>query len=218
MINIKRVLDFLTQINLNNNREWFTLHKDTYSEINSEIKELTAQLIIEISHFDNMFNLKVEDCLYRIYRDVRFSPDKSPYKTYIGIYVCKGGKKSSLPGYYLHFQPGQCMVSGGVYLPTKEQLNEIRTVIYNDPQPYLDIVNKDSFKNNFIMSVEGKLKTAPKGFDKNFEYIDILRNVNFVPMHFYTDAQVLEPDFIKSAIDMLANLKEYNNYLLNIID
>ena len=150
-MDVSRVLDFLSQLKCNNNRDWFAAHKDTYLQINKEINDFAEQMILNISQFDDLGNISAKDCTYRIYRDIRFSADKSPFKTHIGVYVCRGGKNSELAGYYIHFEPGNCMVAGGVWCPSKDNLEYIRRFIFNDPQSYLSIINHKDFKNNFLM-------------------------------------------------------------------
>ena len=174
-------------------------------------------MILNISQFDPMGNLTAKDCTYRIYRDTRFSADKTPFKTHIGVYVCRGGKNSELAGYYIHFEPGNCMVAGGVWCPQKENLEYIRRFIYNDPQSYLSILNHKDFKGNFQL-MDDKLKTAPKGYPKDFEHIDLIRYKSFSPFKMFTDEEFCADDFEDMAIRHLSYLKPYIQYMNNILE
>ncbi|MBO4244439.1 MAG: DUF2461 domain-containing protein [Bacteroidales bacterium] len=216
-MNVSRVLDFLSQLKCNNNRDWFAAHKDTYLQINKETAEFADNMILNISQFDPMGNLTAKDCTYRIYRDTRFSADKTPFKTHIGVYVCRGGKNSELAGYYIHFEPGNCMVAGGVWCPQKENLEYIRRFIYNDPQSYLSILNHKDFKGNFQL-MDDKLKTAPKGYPKDFEHIDLIRYKSFSPFKMFTDEEFCADDFEDMAIRHLSYLKPYIQYINNILE
>ncbi|MBO4372807.1 MAG: DUF2461 domain-containing protein [Bacteroidales bacterium] len=216
-MDVSKALDFLRQLKANNNREWFNSRKDTYLEINKEISDFAEQMILNISQFDNIGHLSAKDCTYRIYRDIRFSADKSPFKTHIGVYICKGGKNSELAGYYIHFEPDACMLAAGLWCPSKENLEYIRRNIFNDPQPYLDIINKKDFKDNFSF-MDDRLKTAPKGFPKDFEYIDLIRYKSFVPFKNFSDEEFCADNFVDTITRHLKMLKEYNGYLNGVIE
>ena len=216
-MDVSRVLDFLSQLKCNNNRDWFAAHKDTYLQINKEINEFADAMILNISQFDDIGHLSAKDCTYRIYRDIRFSADKSPFKTHIGVYVCKGGKNSELAGYYIHFEPGNCMVAGGVWCPSKDNLEYIRRFIFNDPQSYLSIINHKDFKNNFLM-MDDQLKTAPKGYPKDFEHIDLIRYKSFVPYKNFSDEEFCADNFVDNITRHLKMIKDYNGYLNGVIE
>ncbi|MBP5368451.1 MAG: DUF2461 domain-containing protein [Bacteroidales bacterium] len=216
-MDVSRILDFLSQLKVNNNRDWFAAHKDTYLEINKEINEFADAMILNISQFDDIGHLSAKDCTYRIYRDIRFSADKSPFKTHIGVYVCRGGKNSELAGYYIHFEPGNCMVAGGVWCPSKDNLEYIRRFIFNDPQSYLSIINHKDFKNNFLM-MDDQLKTAPKGYPKDFEHIDLIRYKSFSPYKVFTDEEFCSDGFEDLATRHLAYMKPYIQYMNNILE
>ena len=117
----KRILAFLTELTANNNRSWFLEHKKEYSECRVDFEARIAEAIARISEFDpEIAHLQVKDCVYRFNRDTRFSPDKSPYKNHLGAYICARGKKALRGGYYLHLEPGNCLVAvGGYWLTSK---------------------------------------------------------------------------------------------------
>ena len=216
-MDVSRALDFLSQLGGNNNREWFAAHKDTYLQINKEVNDFADRMILNVSQFDNLGNITAKDCTYRIYRDIRFSADKSPFKTHIGVYLCRGGKNSELAGYYIHFEPGHCMVACGVWCPSKDNLEYIRRFIFNDPESYLKIINHKDFKGNFLM-MDDKLKTAPKGYPKDFEHTDLIRYKSFSPYRNFSDAEFCADGFEDMVTRYLSYLKPYVQYINNIIE
>ena len=113
------IINFLKELNENNNREWFAQNKSRYEKVKSKFEEISRLLISEISVFDNdIKNVDVKDCVFRIYRDIRFSTDKTPYKTHFGVYIASaGGRKSQRGGYYLHLDPAGCFIAVGVWCP-----------------------------------------------------------------------------------------------------
>ena len=117
---------------------------------------------------------------FRIFRDVRFSKDKRPYKTNFGAFIAKGGRKSMNPGYYFHIEPSGSFVGGGVYMPPAEPLQAIRNYISENGAEFLEIINDNKFKKVYPEMYDDKLKTAPKGFPKDHEFIDLLRYKSFV--------------------------------------
>jgi uncharacterized protein (TIGR02453 family) len=181
-MDIKAVLKFLEKLEENNNREWFLAHKSEYEFVKEQVGLLTIELLKYLKTIDsNLYHLEPKDCTYRIYRDVRFSKDKSPYKNHIGLFFAKGGKSSFGPGYYVHFQKGESFVGGGVYVPDGVKLKAIRQEIFYNIDDFLSILKKESFANFYNGIYDyGKLKKAPLGYDSDFEHIDILKNKSFV--------------------------------------
>ena len=129
---MKDILDFLTELRQHNNRDWFNERKDRFYELRATFLNRVDELIRLISVFDEEISgLEAKDCVYRIYRDTRFSPDKTPYKTFFSAYIAsKGGKKSLRAGYYLHLEPGNCLLGGGVWCPESKLLKELREAVY----------------------------------------------------------------------------------------
>ena len=129
MPNIKLILDFLAQLPYNNNREWFNAHKDQYLAAHAEFIDFSSQYLARLAQDvdPQLAGLQPKDCVWRIYRDVRFSADKRPYKEWFGVFpAVKGGKKSIRAGYYVHFQPGNCMFAGGIWNPPADLLKALR--------------------------------------------------------------------------------------------
>ena len=142
---------FLGELRKNNNREWFQANRKWYEQCRSEFEFFVTLLINEIGKFDRSIGaLKASDCLFRIYRDIRFSPDKTPYKTNFGAYIAKGGRKSEFAGYYFHIEPGNCMLAGGIYMPSKEILKAIREEIYHNTEDFLAIIHNKDFQKVFL--------------------------------------------------------------------
>lgn len=173
------VITFLNKILVNNNRPWFQENKDLYLKAQDQINKIAVELINGISKFDSSINnLTINDCTYRIYRDIRFSPDKRPYKTHMGIYVCPQGKKSGLAGYYLHFEAEGAEYLGlnglytGMYNPDKESLKSIREDICYDGASFEDAIKK---AKNFTLDTSCSLSKTPKDFPKNTPYDYLLR-------------------------------------------
>src|SRR5687768_4439035 len=133
MANMKAVLDFLSDLRKHNEKAWFDEHRKQYETAKAEFEGLVSHLIGEIGEFDYLGNLAAKDCTMRIFRDVRFSKDKSPYRTNMAASIASGGRKSTRMGYYLHIQPnGQSMVAGGLYMPSSAQLAQFRDAIDQD--------------------------------------------------------------------------------------
>ena len=133
------ILDFLSKLKENNNREWFQANKKFYEEAKSEVEAFVDDLIPRMAAFEpSLKYVTAKECMFRIFRDVRFSKDKVPYKTNMGAWITKGGRKSPGPGYYLHIQPGESMLAGGVYMPEPDKLIfPFETVTVTDCEPLL---------------------------------------------------------------------------------
>lgn len=158
---VKDILAYLRELRDNNNREWFAENKARYQELKAGFEELVDELIGRIAVWDGeVKNLTARDCVYRIYRDVRFSPDKSPYKTHFGAYICGfRGKNSGRCGYYFHLEPDGCLLGGGCYCPAPPLLKRIRQDIYDNIEEFTAIIRNPEFKTEFPeIDQDGKLK------------------------------------------------------------
>lgn len=211
---MKEIYDFLSNLKVNNNKEWFDKNKDSYLKAKQQFTNIIEVLINEIRSFDpEMPPLEAKDCIFRIYRDVRFSNDKTPYKTYSGGYIAKGGRKGIYPGYYFHIQPGECFLSGGIYMPQPAILKAIRNEIYYHSDEYLSLINNPEFKATFRLFDEDKLKTNPKDFPKDFEHIDLLRYRSYAPHLPFTDEQLLSSNLLDFVISKFRIMRPYNKFL-----
>ncbi|WP_321348153.1 DUF2461 domain-containing protein [uncultured Draconibacterium sp.] len=211
---MEKVLGFLKQLAENNNREWFNDNRKWYEESKEKVIFLTDVLINEIGEFDPAVRgLLPKDCVFRIFRDVRFSKDKRPYKTNFGSFICKGGRKSMNPGYYFHLEPGGCFVAGGIYMPPSPVLKSIRNYVANHGDELLDIINEPDFKKEFPEMFDDKLKLAPKGFAKDHEHIELLKYKSFIYSKTLGENEVTGDNYIKQLVKFYEQLYPLNVYL-----
>lgn len=170
-------LNFLAELSENNNREWFAAHKEQYKACDRELKEFAAKLINGIAAFDpSVAGLTVADCTYRIYRDIRFSHDKSPYKTWSGVYVAPHGKKAGYAGYYVHFEPSVCFIYAGSHCPEPVVLKSIREEILDNGDSMLAAIEAS---NGFTLYKGNSLKRTPKDFPTGHKHDELLRLKDF---------------------------------------
>lgn len=199
---MEKVLQFLTELAANNNRDWFEENKTRYVECRNKILFTTDVLINEIRKFDhNLPLLDAKECMFRIFRDVRFSQDKKPYKTNFGSYIAKGGRKSECPGYYFHIEPGESFVGGGLYRPSSAPLKAVRDFIDKNGQEFSEVINDKHFKSAVPQVFDDRVKTAPKGFQKDHPYIELLRYKSFAFSAHVTDESVADGTFIDKAVE-----------------
>lgn len=213
---MQQTIDFLKKLKTNNNKEWFDKNKEKYLSAKEEFEVVVDQLIKGIHKFDKKLSpdLKAKDCTFRIYKDVRFSKDKSPYKTNMGASMNPGGRKSLVAGYYLHTEPGQSFLAGGVYMPEPGLLNAIRQEIDYNSAAFLKILNAAAFKKYFKgLDEEDKLKSAPKGFDKEHPQIELLKNRHFVVSHPISDKQLLSKDLLQFVLGGFKAMHPFLEYL-----
>lgn len=214
-----KVLDFLTDLSVNNNREWYNANKKRYEESREKVLFLTEVLINEIRKFDPEIPvLDPKDCVFRIFRDVRFSNDKRPYKTNFGAFIAKGGRKSINAGYYFHIDPEGSFAGGGIYMPANEPLKAIREYIAENGEEFLDIIQDKNFKKIYPELMDDKLKTAPKGFPKDHEFIDLLRYKSFVFSNQFNKSQVSANNYIELLVQSFKTLQPVNKFLNDALD
>ncbi|HDY76187.1 MAG TPA: DUF2461 domain-containing protein [Candidatus Marinimicrobia bacterium] len=174
-------LDFLSKLKQNNDRAWFNDHKKDYKSALANFTDMVAILLHNISGFDEcLIAVQPKECLFRIYRDVRFSKDKSPYKTWFSASMSSRGRKGLWPGYYLHLEPGNIYLGGGIWHPSKEALQNIREYIVDHYDELEKIVLGKTFKKHFGKMDGEQLKTAPKGYPKDHPQIQWLRYKDFL--------------------------------------
>jgi len=179
---------------------------------------LVGNIIEGIAGFDKTISqLTPKDCVFRIYRDVRFSNDKRPYKENFGALIAPGGRKNPSAGYYLHIEPQNSFLGGGVYCPMPEDLKKIREAIYADSQEFTNIIEKNNFKSYFKEIWGEKSSRPPKGFDKNFPDIELLKYKSYVSMHEIADEVLLSSDFVEYCLKIYEASFDLNNFLNNAI-
>ncbi|NOZ34241.1 MAG: DUF2461 domain-containing protein [Chlorobi bacterium] len=211
---MQTILNFLTDLKNNNNREWFADNKLRYEEAKNKFFDLTDFLILKIKEFDKSVDVNsAKECAFRIYKDVRFSKDKTPYKTNMGAYIAKGGKKSPFAGYYIHIEPNASFAGGGIYCPQPAVLKAVRTEIAEDATELYSILKNKSFHTVFPELYGDKVKTAPRGFDKNHPNIGLLRFKSYTVIHKFSDNDLTKPDFAEKIISTFKIQKPFNDYL-----
>lgn len=214
MTDLHNTFDFLKALKEHNDRDWMAENKKWYQQVKKEVEQLVAALIGEISRFDEgITGLTPKDCMFRINRDIRFSKDKRPYKENFGAAITEGGKKSPMPTYYIHLEPGNSFVAGGIYMPETEVLKKIRQEIDYNPEELKKIVEDAEFKKTFGELTGERLKTAPKGYPKDHPNIELLRLKSIIVTNDYTDEQVLSNDFFDHVIHDFKVLHPMNQYL-----
>ncbi len=184
---IERIINFLRDIRVNNNRQWFMEHKPEYLAVKKDYEDGISKAIVRIAEFDpSIKHITVKDATYRFYRDTRFSPDKSPYKSHLGAYIASHGKKSFHGGYYIHIEPDHCLLACGNYCLPTNILTSCRNEIMGNIDSWRSIVEDKKFINLFGRPGEGEwespkgfglemLKSAPSGFPRDYEFIQYLR-------------------------------------------
>jgi uncharacterized protein (TIGR02453 family) len=212
-------LKFLKALSKNNNREWFQANKKAFEAAQDNVVALAGYLIGQIGKFDPaVASLEPKSCVFRIYRDVRFSKDKSPYKTNLGAYVSPGGRKSMQPGYYIHIQPGQCFIAAGKYMPDAGELLKIRTAMAAKPKEFLGIVEKRSFKDKFGVLHGDRLMRPPKGFSEDSPVIEYLKLKSFtVYTEYKKDKLITSKEFPKTVIKDFKAMFPLVDYLRRVL-
>lgn len=210
----KETLNFLSTLEINNNREWFNENKQLYLDVKANVENVVNEIISEVAEFDSSVErLEAKNCIFRIYKDTRFSKDKTPYKNNLGAsLVEKGPKTLNHAGYYIHLEPGKSFLAGGVYMTEPKNLKAIRETISSDGDSFLKILNKKSFK--YILELQGtKLVKVPQGFDKEDPMGDYLKFKQFTVFHPLSDADVLDQDFVMNTVKVLKEIYPFNRFL-----
>ncbi|WP_159521688.1 DUF2461 domain-containing protein [Sunxiuqinia indica] len=216
---MKAILDFLTDLRKNNNREWFNDNRKRYEESKEQMLFFTELMIQEIHKFDPEIPfLNPKDCLFRIFRDVRFSKDKSPYKTQMGSFIAKHGRKSDRAGYYIHIDPGNSFLGGGIWRPQADTLKVIRTEIFENANDFKEILADKDFAKYFSLMNDDKLKMAPKGFPKDFEDIELLKHKSYVFGYQIDDKTISEEQFVSLSVDVFRELHKANRFINHALD
>jgi uncharacterized protein (TIGR02453 family) len=216
---MKAILEFLEELSKNNNREWFNGHKPLYETCRKKVLFVTEVFINEIRKFDkDIPTMDPNDCVFRIYRDIRFSLDKSPYKTHFGSFIARGGLKSSRAGYYFHIQPGESFLGGGIYMPPPDVLKALRTAIYEKTGEYSAIIGDTGFKT-FFPEIEGeKLKTAPKGFPPDFKHMELIKPKSYAFGTKVPDETLISGKLVETGINAFSELYKINRFLNDALD
>lgn len=189
----KSTIDFLKKLKKNNNREWFAEHKSEYEAAVLDFASFVQGLVSGIRKFDKSLPpLQARECVFRIFRDVRFSRNKSPYKTNFGAFMAHGGRKGGKAGYYFHLEPGASFTGGGLYMPDAKNLLLIRQALDRDCAPFRKIVSSADFKKSYQeLRRDDAVKSAPRGFSKDHPALDLLQLKSYVATRKIDDQLVL---------------------------
>ena len=214
---MKRIIEFLTLLEANNNREWFNDNKNLYLEAKEVFTGYMEGLIEGISRFDDsVCGLKAKDCIYRIHRDTRFSNDKTPYKTHFGGFIVARGKQSGLAGYYVHIEPtengmlGCSMLASGLIMPQPAELRSIREEILDYGDEIMDIVDKS---DGFKFSLGNSLKRTPAGFPRDTKVDFLLRLRDHFIDKRLSNRDILGKNFLQKSIEAFRTTKPYIDHL-----
>jgi uncharacterized protein (TIGR02453 family) len=213
----KEALKFLNDLIANNNTEWMHANKKRYENYKKDYHNFIGSILTEMKKLDKSLEpLEVKNCTFRINRDIRFSKDKSPYKTNMGVWMSQDRTQKNAPGYYIHYEPGNCFVAGGVWCPETNELKKIRKEIeffYDDLE---GIVSNKNFKKEFGQldrSENNVLKKAPKDFEANHPAIEFLKLKSFTTSVKINESVFTEADFSKKIAAKLILLKPLNDFL-----
>jgi len=214
-----RILRFLTDLDRNNNRDWFHAHQAEYLEAKKMFEDLTGKLILRIGQFDSRIRgITAAGSIFRIHRDTRFSHDKTPYKPNFGAHLSRGGKNSGDPGYYLHIQPGECFVSAGIYMPSSDKLKRIRKEIDNFPEDFKSLIGDPYFIKELSLFQDGKLKRPPVGFSADSDLIEYLKLKHYCPWMPVPDVRISSPDLLDFLVDKYTRMKPFNDFIYRALE
>ena len=216
----KLVLDFLAQLESNNNRDWFQRNKNMYDEAKREVESLVNLIIPDLAKFDEAVRyVEAKDCMFRIFRDVRFAKDKSPYKINMGAWITRTGRKGPGPGYYIHLQPGASFLAAGVYMPEPDQLKKIRNEIYYNVTEFNSILNDKQLKKYCHgLSDNDKGKMAPRDFPKDFPEIELLKYKHYTVSTPLRDEMVASDHFQEIVLKIFKTMYPFNMFLRRALE
>lgn len=216
---LRTSISFLRELIANNHKDWFDANRNYYQDAKSEFDRFVDRLIAEIRLFDPTIGaITAKDCVYRIYRDVRFSKDKTPYKNHFGAYIAQGGRKSLLGGYYFHIEPTDAgyldhsMWAGGIYGPDASMLKAIRTDIYEHPDEYKAIIHCKEFTDAFKWFDGNMLSTTPKGFPKDFADMELIKRKDYTFYRHIDEKTLLGDRLVEESIDVYRLMLPFNRF------
>ncbi|OIP84342.1 MAG: hypothetical protein AUK44_02840 [Porphyromonadaceae bacterium CG2_30_38_12] len=215
------ILQFITALSNNNNREWFLEHKSEFEAAKKAFDNLSSTLILEISKFDpEIKNVNAADCIFRIYRDIRFSHDKTPYKSHFAVFIATdGGRKSQRAGYYLHVDPAGCFIASGAWCPEPNLLKALRKSVYENIDEFNEIRNEKTFTNYFTnFYQQDKIKKIPAGFPKDFEEAELLKLKHYMVEYKLNDEMLCSKNFVQEIANIYKASYPLNRFLNYTID
>lgn len=218
-----QTIQFLKDLKENNNKPWFDANRKSYEAAKMNFGEIVEATIKGIEQFDKAIeeaNLQVKNCTFRINRDVRFSKNKDPYKTNFGASFSKGGKKAHSAGYYLHIDPNECFLAGGVWMPEPDDLKKIRAEIDYNFDEFSSILAAESFKKIFPNGLDREASTVrpPKGYDDTNPAIEFIKLKSFTASSAINSQEILKPNFPSLIIDGFKAMQPYIAFLNRAIE
>ena len=208
----KTTIDFLQKLSENNNRDWFAENKNIFEKEQKIVKHFFNKIRTELGKIDGIERIQI----FRIYRDVRFSKNKLPYKNHFSVGFTRT-KPTLRGGYYLHIEPGASFIGGGFWEPNKDDLLRIRKELELDASELREIINQTSFKKYFGTLEGEELKTAPRDFDKMHPNIDLIRKKQFLVVRKFTDKEVLSPNFEDKVLETFKAMRPFFNYMSDVL-
>ena len=215
---MKIILEFLQELADNNNRTWFEANRERYKQVKQHMDAVAAEFIEAVATFDPSVNgVQVKDATYRIYRDTRFTKDKSPYKTWFGVYVCPRGKKSGFSGYYMHVEPDQnhYMLCTGAYCPTAGEIKSVREEIMTEGDAFVESIEA---AEGFEVDWSSALKRMPQGWSAEDQHSEYYRLRNFLLVKLIDKEYFLRPDAIQQAAKDMQCTRPCNDTLNRAIE
>ncbi|MFA7380582.1 MAG: DUF2461 domain-containing protein [Bacteroidia bacterium] len=217
-MNAVKMLAFLAELKRHNTKEWFDAHREDYALIRKELIDYSARIIQGIGKFDQeILSLEPSKCIFRINRDVRFSSNKDPYKTNMGAYFNKNGKKAFTAGYYLHIEPGASFLAGGMYAPPSEVLAKVRQEIDYNFKDFHKIVTSSVFKDAFGTLEGEKLSRPPKGYTSDNEACEYLKHKSFLMVKKLNDSDFRKSDLDKNILHYFKRMHPLIKFLNNAV-
>ena len=215
---MKSILDFLSELSEHNDRTWFEANRDRYKQVKKRMDEVAAEFIEAVAAFDPAVEgVQVKDATYRIYRDTRFTKDKSPYKTWFGVYVCPRGKKSGFSGYYMHVEPDQnhYMLCTGAYCPTAGEIRSVREEIMTEGDAFVESIEAAT---GFEVDWSSAMKRMPQGWSAEDQHSEYYRLRNFLLVKLVDKEYFLRPDAIQQAAKDMQYTRPFNDTLNRAIE
>lgn len=216
---LSSIIPFLNELKANNQREWFTQRKNEVIQLQLEFSSFIQQVIDGIALFDNeLKGVDAKNCVFRLYRDIRFSPDKTPYKTHFAAYMAAGGRKSLRAGYYLHIEPNGCFISGGIYCPEKDILKALRKTINENLEEWDEIVTQVKPYFPELYGEQDKLKKVPSGFSPDAAAADWLKYKHYIFSRSLNDDFYNQKEIVPTIVTFFNHAAELNKFINFTID
>jgi len=212
-------LAFLTELADNNNKEWMDANRNWYQEVRKGFLDTVKEFLLALSQIDPAFSaVDPKKCVFRQNRDIRFSANKDPYKNNMGAFFSPQGKNTSGPGYYIHLQPGECFLAGGVWMPPADKLKKIRQEIDYAGGELEKIIHEASFKAAFGELKGEQLKSSPRGYPNDHPYIDLMRMKSFVVTRPLSDQEVLSGNLVEHCMKYYTLMGDFNVFLARALE